>query len=113
MDEDYDIAFPVDELDRWMQRQKPPAPSAALMNHCLATIPQVGSARVVRPYATWQYAVTVAAAVLLWINLSMSAVQSTDFGYQRGTPNVFDRSNEKTVQEIRELTPQFLPEVAR
>lgn len=89
--DDHDRGFPADELDRWLQEQTPPAPTPALVERCLATIPSpsvvpdLAAAPESRAPALWQYAAALAAAALLWINLSMSAVQATDFGYQRGS----------------------------
>ena len=41
-----DCDFPADDLDRWVCVQRPPEPSSAYLDHCLATIPQPGAAKV-------------------------------------------------------------------
>ena len=39
-----DRDFPADELDRWVQDQRPAEPSSAFLDHCLATIPAAETA---------------------------------------------------------------------
>ena len=44
-DENHNPDFPADGLDRWVQDQRPPEPSAAFLGHCLATIPPASATK--------------------------------------------------------------------
>jgi hypothetical protein len=69
--------------------------------------------RAKRRQTNLQFAAAVAAAALLWMNLSMSATQATDFGFRRSLTNESSESIETVAQQIRQLAPQFSPEEAR
>lgn len=129
-----DQDFPADALDRWVCDQTPPEPSAEFVDRCLATIPRgdasAGAGSVCAAAATvsplqranevsgdlWKFAVAAAAVAMLWINLSMSATQATDFGFRRSAGlGGFHESEsiEVMTEQIRELLPELPPEEAR
>jgi hypothetical protein len=54
----------------------------------------------------WTFAAAVAAAVVVWINLSMSATLATDCGYRPDTPR---RPLDEVAGQIQQLLPE-LPE---
>lgn len=60
--------------------------------------------RIERSHARWQFAAAVAAVVLVWMNLSMSAIQATDFGFRCHEPS---ESIETIVQRIQQLVPDI------
>jgi hypothetical protein len=106
--------FPADACDHWLQNQKPPMPSAEFMKRCLATVEKPQKITAVSATGNWwQYAAAVAAALLLWINFSMSAVQSTDFGYHSRNYNVSTELNQRPDPEIQKIMPQCFPEETR
>jgi hypothetical protein len=60
--------------------------------------------------ARWAFAASLAAAVLVWVNLSLTATRATDCGLRVGyLPEVVD----ETTQQIVRLLPQISPEEAR
>jgi len=61
----------------------------------------------------WQFAAAVAGAVLLWMNLSMSATQATDFGFRRSLSNGAGESVEAIARQIQEIAPELTPAEAR
>lgn len=63
-----------------------------------------------RSRSRWQFAAALAATVLLWMNLSMSATQATDFGLRRREPT---ESVETMAKQIAQLAPELSPEDAR
>ena len=59
-----------------------------------------------RSRGQWTFAAAVAAAAVIWINLSISATQSTDFGLDfRGEP--------PSVETVAEQIQRTLPEISR
>ncbi len=66
--------------------------------------------RAERSRDAWQFAAVVAAAALLWINLSISATQATDFDLRPKGPA---ESVTAIAQQIRQLLPELSPEEVR
>jgi hypothetical protein len=66
--------------------------------------------RAERTAARWQFALAVAVVVLVWMNLSMSATQATDFGLRPARPS---ESIEAVAERIRQLAPELPPTEAR
>jgi hypothetical protein len=66
--------------------------------------------RAERSWGARQFALAVAAVALLWINLSISATQATDFDFRPKRPA---ESVAAIAQQIRKLMPEFSPEDAR
>ena len=58
----------------------------------------------------WQFGIGVAAAALLWLNLSISATQATNFGLQRHENG---QSIEAMAVEIQRLVPEISAHEAR
>jgi hypothetical protein len=58
----------------------------------------------------WQFALAVALVVLVWMNLSISATQATDFGLRPATP---PENVETIAEQIRQLAPELSPEESR
>jgi hypothetical protein len=58
----------------------------------------------------WQFAAAVAAAAMLWMNLSLSATQATDFGLRPSRPS---ESIETIARQIEQLAPDLSPREAR
>jgi hypothetical protein len=63
-----------------------------------------------RSRSRWQFALAVAATVLLWINLSMSATQATDYRLRLDGDN---RTIEETADEIQRWAPELSAPEAR
>ena len=57
----------------------------------------------------WAFALAVAATVLVWLNLSLSATQATDCGF---APIELKESIAAVAQEIRQLLPELSAEEA-
>jgi hypothetical protein len=66
--------------------------------------------RAERTSARWQFALAVAVVVLVWLNLSMSATQATDFGLRSNRP---DQPIDAAAEQVRRLAPEFSPRDAR
>jgi hypothetical protein len=69
-----------------------------------------GRLRAERTTARWQFALAVAVVVLVWLNLSMSATQATDFGLRS---NRSGESIETVAEQVRKLAPEFSPQEVR
>jgi len=63
-----------------------------------------------KPLSLWRFAAAAAAVVLVWVNLSISAVNCTDV---RLRPNGNHWDEQAAVAEIRELLPDCPVEEAR
>jgi hypothetical protein len=59
--------------------------------------------------ARWAFAAAMAASVLVWLNLSLSAAQATDYGISLQSPQ---QSVEQLAGEIRQLLPDIAPREA-
>ena len=53
----------------------------------------------------WQFGIGVAAAALLWLNLSISATQATNFGLQW-------RENDPSIEVAAEVIQRLVPELS-
>lgn len=60
--------------------------------------------------ARWAFAASMAASVLVWLNLSISASQATDYGISLQSPQ---QSVEEIAGEIRQLLPDISPQEAK
>ena len=58
----------------------------------------------------WQFAFGLTAAALLWINLSLSVIQATSFGFQQDQSHP---SIETAAMDIQHLVPEFSSQEAR
>jgi hypothetical protein len=122
--------FPADAFDRWVRNQTPPGPSPAFLDRCLATIPNITvpnitDSSVTVPNATvpatetvrdtrdtWRFVEALAVAALVWINLSMSAALSTDYGFRQNAVVESSESNKsiETVESVAERIQGLVPE---
>ena len=59
-----------------------------------------------RSRSRWQFAAAVAAVAMVWMNLSMSATQATDFGFRRSGPT---ESVKTIAQQMQRVMPEFFP----
>ena len=65
------------EIECWLKAMDRPEPSAALRTRVMADVR--GQLRRDHRQRTWSYAATLAASVLIWLNLSLSAATVTDY----------------------------------
>jgi len=92
---------------RLLQRPRE-EPSVALRDRVMANVPT--ELRRQRPGGTWRMLAAVAAGVLLWLNLSLSAATATGgIPGPRGTR----RSVDRMAQQIEQLLPELSPKEAR
>jgi hypothetical protein len=106
--DDYQLPSDLQQLERDLADRWLPAASAGLRQRVLDDLPT--RLRAERSRSRWQFAAAVAATVLVWMNLSMSATQATDFGLR---PNEPTESIETTARQIEQLVPEFSPVEAR
>ena len=106
--ENHDLPPDLHELERDLAGRPRPVPPAALRQRVIgcvrAELRRNGSRN------GWTFAAGVAAAVLVWVNLSLSATLATDFGPQPDRPR---RPVEKVAAEIQRLLPGLSDEEAR
>ena len=106
--EEWQLSAELQELERALAGRPLPGPSAHLREKVLGDVrrrppPDRGKTR-------WQFAVAVAATVLLWLNLSLAATRATDCGLRPGGPG---QSIETARRQIEELLPELSPEQSR
>jgi hypothetical protein len=107
MIEDSQLPPELQRLERALLALPREQPSSQLKERCLNGLraelgrPQSGS--------RWAFTIAIAASVLLGLNLSLSATQSTDFGLRL---DARQQSLEKTAAEIRRLLPDVSPREA-
>ena len=77
-------------------------PSGQLKEKCLGSLQS--DMRRQKSASRWAFAIAIAASVLVGLNLSLSATQATDYGFQLDGQR---RSVEKTAAEIRRLLPDI------
>ena len=101
--EDRQLPPELRQLERDLTSRPLPDPPAALR------LRMIGQVRVKlrqdRFAARWGFAAAVAAVALLWINLSLSATQATDYGLRLGGQG-------QAVGELAEQMQQVLPELS-
>jgi len=104
----------LERLQRDLAQRPAPAPSADLRDAVMRCVEvELGAVRPEqnglangRPSGWWAFAVAMAATVLVWLNLSLSAAHATSYSLHLASePGSADRA----ARQIREL----LPEVSR
>ena len=106
--ENHDLPPDLQELERDLAGRPRPVPPAALRQRVIggvrAELRRNGSRN------GWTFAAGLAAAVVVWVNLSLSATLATGFGSKRGGtgPPV-----EKVAEQIQQLLPELSDEEAR
>jgi hypothetical protein len=105
---DMQLPSDLEQLERDLAERWLPAASSNLRERVLTDLRT--RLRAERSRSRWQFALAVAATVLLWMNLSMSATQATDFGFHPGEPA---ESVETIAKQIEQLVPELSPEDAR
>jgi len=105
------LSSELEQLERALANRMLPEASAQLRQRVLADVRS--KLRAKRRQTNLQFAAVVAAAALLWMNLSMSATQATDFGFRRNLMNESSESIETVARQIQQLAPEFSPEEAR
>jgi hypothetical protein len=106
--EPWELSPELQQLERDLAHRPLPGAPAVLRQRILDDL---GSRRrTERARDRWQFAAAVAAAALLWLNLSMSATQATDFGFRPAGPS---DSIEPTARQIGRLVPEFSADEAR
>ncbi len=104
---DTDLPSELGRLERELAERPRPAVPPALRRRVLAAVPV--ELRRQQRRARWAFAAQVAAAALLWLNLSLSATTATQGApRRRGDP----RAVRATAREIRRLLPGLSPREA-
>jgi hypothetical protein len=98
----------LQELEHTLASRSLPEPSAELHQRILADV-QV-QLRAERRSDRWRFAVAVAAVVLIWMNLSMSATQATDFGFSRNVSRASGDSLEQMIAHLDQVAAELPPE---
>ena len=104
----WELSSELQQLERDLAQRPLPGASAHLRQRILDDLCSRRRTELARD--RWQFAAAVAAAALLWMSLSMSATQATDFGLRPAGPS---DSIEPTARQIRQLVPEFPVEEAR
>ena len=116
---DFELPPELRQFEQELAARPRPEPSADLAQRVLdgvqAELPQsmAGPSRTASrrngSRSWWAFAAGTAAAVLVWINLSLSAARETHYGLQfgNGHPTVHE-----TAQQIRRLLPEASPREA-
>lgn len=106
--EDWQLPSELQQLERDLAKRSLLAATAGLRQRVLDDVRS--RLRAERLRDRWQFAAAVAAAALLWMNLSMSATQATDFDLRPQWPV---ESSAAIAQQIRQLVPECSPEEVR
>jgi hypothetical protein len=106
--EAWQLSAELQELERALAGRPLPEPSAHLRQKVLGDVRRRLPAD--RGKARWQFAVAVAAMVLLWLNLSLAATRTTDCGLRLGG---LGQSIETACRQIEQLVPELSPEQSR
>jgi len=107
MTDDFPLPPELQRLEQALSARPREQPSDELKQRCLRGIQ--AELRTQHARSRWTFAVAVAATVLVGLNLSMSASQATDFGFQLGGQQP---SLEETAAEVRLLLPEVSPQEA-
>jgi hypothetical protein len=107
MTEDFPLPPELAPLEQELAARPRGQPSAQLKERCLHSLR--AELRRQQAGSRWAFAVAVAATVLVGLNLSLSASQATDFGFQLDGRQ---QSVERTAEEIRRLLPDLSPQEA-
>jgi hypothetical protein len=124
--EEWRLSAELEELERALAARALPGPSADLRERVLGDVrvPLLACPAVLHPpqdtagqassgtrgRARWQFALAVAAGVMLWLNLSLAATRATDFGLRLHGPG---ESIETACRQIEQLVPELSPQEAR
>jgi hypothetical protein len=100
--EEWQLSAELQELERALAGRPLPGPSAHLRDKVLGDVRRRLPAD--RGKARWQFAVAVAAMVLLWLNLSLAATRTTDCGLRLGG---LGQSIETACLQIEQLVPEL------
>ena len=92
---------------RELAKRRPDEPPTELRERCLVGLR--AELRRQRSSNRWAFAVATAASVLVGLNLSLGAAQTTDFGLRRDGN---DQPVTRTAAEIRRLLPDMPPQEA-
>jgi hypothetical protein len=106
--DDQPLPSELQRLERDLRARPLPAASDGLRERILDSLQ--ARVKTEESRSRWQFAAAVAATVLLWMNLSMSATQATDFGLG---PREARKSVEEITQQIQQLVPEFSRDEAR
>ena len=102
--EEKQLSPELQRLERLLADRPMPDTPAALRGRVLGGI-RVELCRN-RLHDRWKFTAAMAATVVLWINLSLSATQATDYGLQLGSPQPLGRA---VAEEIQEVLPELPP----
>jgi hypothetical protein len=106
--ENFPLPPELQRIEQLLTARPPLLPSSRLKDNFLCSL-QVELRRE-QTRARWAFAVAMAAIVLLWLNLSLSATQATDYGI---TLHCRQQSAEGIAEEIRLLLPDLTPQEAK
>jgi hypothetical protein len=106
--EAWQLSAELEELERALAARPLPGPSARLRQKVRGDVRR--RALPERRRSRWRFAVTVAAAALFWLNLSLAATRVTDFGLRRNGPG---ESIEAACRQLKRLVPELSAEESR
>jgi len=106
--EEWQLSVELQELERALAGRPLPGPSAHLREKVLGDVRRRLPPERVR--SRWRFAVAAAAAVLVWLNLSLVATRTTDCGLRPAGPG---ESIETACRQIEQLLPELSPEQSR
>jgi len=107
MDE-WQLSAELEELERTLAGRQLPEHSADLRQRVLGDVWRRVPSEQRR--SRWRFAVTVAAGVMFWLNLSLVATHATDCGFRTSVPG---EPIETTCEQIEKLCPELSPREAR
>jgi hypothetical protein len=107
MSEDFSLSPELQRVEQDLAARRRAEPSGQLKEQCLRTLRAELRRQATR--SRWTFALAAAASVLVGLNLSLSASQATDYGFQLDGRQ---RSVQRTAEEIRRLLPEVSPQEA-
>ncbi len=97
----------LERLELELSRRPRPGPSDGFRERVVASVDV--QLRRESQQSGWGWVAALAAGVVLWMNLSMSATLATDFGLEDASPG---RPIEELAAEIRTVLPEITEEEA-
>ena len=101
--EDLQLPAELQQLERDLSNRSRATTSANLRQRVLDGVQT--QLRVERSQSRWQFAVAIAVAAMLWVNLSISVTQATNYGLRLDGDG---QSIETLAGEIQHLVPELL-----
>jgi hypothetical protein len=112
MSEDFSLSPELQRVEQDLAARRRAEPSGQLKEQWLRTLRAELRRQAAR--SRWTFALAAAASVLVGLNLSLSASQATDYGFQLDGRQLDGRqpSVQTTAEEIRRILPEVPPQEA-